>query len=228
MVENFDLEDANAEYEGEGEDCEESEDESRQLQNFRNQSQYIGGLDMRARRTSQTSNINFDSIIQEKDISIGKLQNELYSKDKTNKKWRKRFKNLKSLYKRKCQEFEESLAYLDIEGEQNKILEQKTVQLQNRVENEIKLIKAECEEIILNLEKDHSEEITSLHDVIKQKDEEIKKYKLAYSEMEDETTILVKNLRSQILSKENELENIKYERVRVEDSKVNEKVCFAA
>lgn len=40
-------------------------------------------------------------------------------------------------------EFEESLAYLDIEGEQNKILEGKTVELQHRVENEIKMIKAE-------------------------------------------------------------------------------------
>lgn len=33
---------------------------------------------------------------------------------------------------------EESLAYLDIEGEQNKILEDKTIELQRRIENEIK------------------------------------------------------------------------------------------
>lgn len=82
-------------------------------------------------------------MIHSKDISINRLQHELYDKKRSNQKWKKKFKKLKSLYKNKCQEFEESLAYLDIEGEQNRILEQKTVELQERVESEIKLIKAE-------------------------------------------------------------------------------------
>lgn len=61
-------------------------------------------------------------------------------------------------------EFEESLAYLDIEGEQNKILEQKTVELQQRVENEIRLIKAECEEIIMERENEARKDIEMLEE----------------------------------------------------------------
>ena len=103
-------------------------------------------------------------------------------------------------------------------------MEQKTIQLQNRVENEIKLIKAECEEIILNQANEHSEELSSLHEIIKQRDDEIKSLKGAYSDLEDETNSLVKNYRSQLMSKESEIENIKYERNKIEDDKLNDKV----
>ena len=92
---------------------------------------------------SHISNLQLDSAIQEKDFSINRLQYELHDKERDNRKWQKRFRKMKKMYKQKCLEFEESLAYLDIEGEQNKILENKTIELQNRVESEIKMIKAE-------------------------------------------------------------------------------------
>jgi hypothetical protein len=50
---------------------------------------------------SQMSGLNFDSVIQEKDYSISRLQHELYDQHKAEQKWRKQLKRLKHLYKKK-------------------------------------------------------------------------------------------------------------------------------
>jgi hypothetical protein len=188
--------------EGEGE----SEDtESRNMRQRANHSQAFSAIEAHP-KYSQMSGINFDSVIQGKDYSINKLKHELYDQHKAEKKWRKQLKKLKILYKKKWREFEESLAYLDIEGEQNKILELKTVDLQQRVETEIKLIKAECEEIILERENEFRRDIVMLEEGTSEKEKVIEKIKLAYGELEDETSNLIKNFRGQLIAKEAEFE----------------------
>lgn len=173
---------------------------------------------------SQMSNLNLDSVLQEKDVSICRLQHEVFDWEKTNAKWRKRYQKIKRMYKKKCMEFEESLAYLDIEGEQNKILEQKTSELQSRVDNEIRLIKAECEDIIIERENECRDEIALLSETIEDKDEEIQRYKVAYSELEDETTSLIKNFRAQLLAKDSELQMIQEHFKSADDDKMSEKI----
>lgn len=213
----------------ESEENEESETENtNELQLLDPRSEYNSGYEEKDRKYSHYSNINMDSVIQEKDFSINRLQHELYNRDKSSQKWKKRFTKLKRLYKRKCLELEEALAYLDIEGEQNKILEQKTIELQSRVENEIKQIKSECEEIILERENDHKEEVSLLHETIRDRDEQIEQYKKAYNDLEDETTVIIKNFRTQILSKESEFEALQEQLVKTEDDQLAKKMAKIA
>lgn len=131
---------------------------------------------------------------------------------------------LRKLYKRKCMELEEALAYLDIEGEQNKILEMKTIELQSRVDREIKLIKAECEEIIVDREAEHKDEVAMLKENLQDRDEDIQRYKKAYDDLEEETSTLIKNFRTQLLSKESEFEVLKEQLARTEDVELSEKI----
>jgi hypothetical protein len=206
------------------EENEESEiEDSDEIRRYKHHSQQYSMVKDRP-RYSQMSNLNLDSVIQEKDISINQLQHELFDKDKLSEKWRRRYWKIKRLYQKKCLEFEESLAYLDIEGEQNKILEQKTIELQARVDTEIKLIKAEWEDIILERDNEYKDELVLLYNTIKEKDEEIKKYKIAYGELEDETTSLLKNLKIQLINKDAEIQSIQ-EQINVnEDMEISKKV----
>lgn len=121
-------------------------------------------------------------------------------------------------------ELEEALAYLDIEGEQNKILEMKTIELQSRVDREIKLIKAECEEIIVDREAEHKDEVAMLKENLQDRDEDIQRYKKAYDDLEEETSTLIKNFRTQLLSKESEFEVLKEQLARTEDVELSEKI----
>ena len=43
---------------------------------------------------SHISNLHLDSVIQEKDFSINRLQNELQNKVKTSKNWERKFKKI--------------------------------------------------------------------------------------------------------------------------------------
>lgn len=61
---------------------------------------------------------------------------------------------------------------------------------------------------------------------MKQKDDEIKSLKSAYSDLEEETNALVKNYRSQLLSKESEIETMRFERNKLGDDKLNDKVII--
>ncbi|CAI2359632.1 unnamed protein product [Moneuplotes crassus] len=122
-------------------------------------------------------------------------------------KWKKKFQKLKKQYKLKCMEFEESLAYLDIEGEQNKILENKTVELQQRVENEIRMIKEECEDIIMEREGLHKEEIELVQMEVAEKDVEIERLQGAYENLEEEMQQFIKNFNRDLSNKEEEFES---------------------
>lgn len=83
--------------EGEGE----SEiSESKDMRKHAHHSQAYSAIEAHQKQ-SQISGINLDSVIQEKDFSINKLQHELYDRHKSNKKWQKRFKRLQKMYKQK-------------------------------------------------------------------------------------------------------------------------------
>ena len=86
----------NINIEGEYEDieeCEESEmEDSNDLRQFKYHSQGYSALGAFHGKTSQMSNMHMDSILQEKDYSINRLQHELNSRDRESQKWRKRFK----------------------------------------------------------------------------------------------------------------------------------------
>ena len=65
---------------------------------------------------------------------------------------------------------------MDIEGQQNKIMEDRTIELQHRVENEIKLIKDECEDLLLKKETENQHQVELLTRIINEKEEEVRKY----------------------------------------------------
>ena len=133
-------------------------------------------------------------------------------------------KKFKKLYNKKCQEFEESLAYLDIEGEQNKILENKTIELQYKVENEIKMIKDDWEEIISERENLHKEEIEYFQEIIKGKDQEIQDLNTNFMNIEGKTQSLIKKFNSELAEKDNELEIITREMSKKGDKEIEKKI----
>lgn len=95
-------------YEGEFvSENEESEDEflrtdfRRQLQ----RSKVYSALDEYHRGTGQFSNMNIDSIMNEKDQNINRLRNELYDKERQKQKFKRKYIKIRKMYKKKCLEF---------------------------------------------------------------------------------------------------------------------------